>query len=288
MKWVHVVAVALTGSVMAAPARADTTYTYDALGRLSSVTYDDGRRVTYTYDPAGNRTTHYVENTLAPPTNQPPIAVGDALTVDQSTSWSRMFDPRVNDSDPNADALSITARTNGALGTVSIAGAGTALTYTMTAAPPVPGTTATDTFSYTISDGNGGSATASVAVTIAHVAAPTNQPPVVVNDALSVDEATSYIRTFDPRINDIDPDNDLLVISAASNGSAGIVSIGPGGASLSYTFTGTPPAAGASTADSFTYTVSDGRGGSSTGIVNMTISTTFGGGGGGGGGGIEN
>ncbi|MBC8037212.1 MAG: RHS repeat protein [Rhizobiales bacterium] len=39
-----------------ASANADT-YTYDALGRLKSVTYSDGSTITYAYDPAGNRTT---------------------------------------------------------------------------------------------------------------------------------------------------------------------------------------------------------------------------------------
>ncbi|MFL6600227.1 MAG: RHS repeat domain-containing protein [Steroidobacteraceae bacterium] len=32
------------------------TYNYDALGRLQSVTYQNGTTVVYTYDPAGNRT----------------------------------------------------------------------------------------------------------------------------------------------------------------------------------------------------------------------------------------
>jgi YD repeat-containing protein len=32
------------------------SYTYDAYGRLTGVTYDDGSSVTYTYDDAGNRT----------------------------------------------------------------------------------------------------------------------------------------------------------------------------------------------------------------------------------------
>ncbi len=32
------------------------TYTYDALGRLLTVTYADGSSITYTYDAVGNRT----------------------------------------------------------------------------------------------------------------------------------------------------------------------------------------------------------------------------------------
>lgn len=279
----------LSGTVLVPAARADTTYVYDALGRLSVVTYDDGKRVTYVYDSAGNRTIHYVENTVAPPTNQPPVAVADSLVVDQSTGYVRTFDPRANDSDPNADALVVTARTNGALGTVSIGGAGTSLTYALTGAPPAAGASFADTFSYTISDGNGGTASATVNVTVTTASTSQNRPPAAAADAASVDDSTSYIRTLDPRTNDTDPDGDLLVISSATNGAVGVVSIGPGGASLSYTFTGTPPAPGASTTDTFTYTVSDGRGGSSTATVTMSISTRAGGGGGGGGGGgIEN
>jgi YD repeat-containing protein len=33
------------------------TYEYDALGRLTRVTYDDGSSISYGYDAAGNRTT---------------------------------------------------------------------------------------------------------------------------------------------------------------------------------------------------------------------------------------
>ena len=46
------------GALAGAPALATDQfiYTYDALGRLASVTYQNGGSVTYNYDAAGNRT----------------------------------------------------------------------------------------------------------------------------------------------------------------------------------------------------------------------------------------
>jgi len=41
---------------LSSPADAATTYTYDTLGRVSTATYPNGVVITYSYDPAGNRT----------------------------------------------------------------------------------------------------------------------------------------------------------------------------------------------------------------------------------------
>jgi YD repeat-containing protein len=49
----------LAGLLIASGAQADTvSYTYDALGRLKTVTYTGSvtRTITYTYDASGNRT----------------------------------------------------------------------------------------------------------------------------------------------------------------------------------------------------------------------------------------
>lgn len=45
---------ALAGGISVAPASAET-YEYDALGRLTKVTFDDGSTITYVYDENGNR-----------------------------------------------------------------------------------------------------------------------------------------------------------------------------------------------------------------------------------------
>lgn len=50
------------GAAHAAPGSA--TYTYDALGRLTQVTYDTGTTIVFTYDAVGNRTSRVI--TLGP------------------------------------------------------------------------------------------------------------------------------------------------------------------------------------------------------------------------------
>ena len=48
-------------AIVAVPSHASgITYTYDALGRLITLTYDNGTKITYAYDAAGNRTTQGV------------------------------------------------------------------------------------------------------------------------------------------------------------------------------------------------------------------------------------
>lgn len=91
----------------------------------------------------------------------------------------------------------------------------------------------------------------------------TNQAPVATADVLMLDEDTSAIVTV--LANDSDPNNDALVVTAVTAGAKGVVQLAADGA-LRYT-----PAANEHGADSFTYTVSDGRGGASTATVAVTI-----------------
>ena len=52
---VQLAVIGVTGAALTREAAAQTTYKYDALGRLRRVTYADGSTVDYVYDEAGNR-----------------------------------------------------------------------------------------------------------------------------------------------------------------------------------------------------------------------------------------
>ena len=183
--------------------------------------------------------------------NDLPVAENDVAITDEDQPI--IFDPRSNDSDGDGDTLLITSTSAPANGNVEINIDGS-LTYT-----PAADFNGSDSFTYTIEDGRGGSATATVDVTVS----PVNDPPVPVNDPISTAEDTPV--TFDPRGNDSDPDGDPLTITGVSDPPNGSVDINPDG-TLTYT-----PDANFSGSDSFTYTVDDGQGGSSTATVLVSV-----------------
>lgn len=93
-----------------------------------------------------------------------------------------------------------------------------------------------------------------------------------VADADSATTAFETAATIDVLANDADLDGDTLSVSAVSQGANGSVAID--GTNVVYT-----PDAGFSGDDSFTYTVSDGNGGSDTATVSVTVEEGQGGGG---------
>jgi outer membrane protein OmpA-like peptidoglycan-associated protein len=90
-----------------------------------------------------------------------------------------------------------------------------------------------------------------------------NVGPSASDDAITVDYESGP-SLIDVLANDSDPNNDVLTITTVSTPAHGSAVISTGG--ISYT-----PAAGYSGADSFTYTISDGRGGSATATVSVTV-----------------
>lgn len=235
---------AASGPVLAGP-----VYTYDSLGRLSTVRYDDGRRVTYSYDAAGNRT-EVVASTSA---NQPPVAVPDTLNIYEEAA-SASINPRTNDSDPDGNPLTVFSAFGASRGTATVSG-GATVVYT-----PFSTRTATDQLYYTITDGAGGSATSTITVNLL------NRNPVAVTDTVTVPRNVDH--PIAVLANDTDPGNDPLFVVSATNGTKGVATVA--GDQQSVTYRSSP---GQSGADSFTYGLRDIDGGTATGTVNVTIST---------------
>jgi DNA/RNA endonuclease G (NUC1) len=181
--------------------------------------------------------------------NDNPNAVDDAATTNEDTAVT--VNVLGNDSDVDADSLTVSAVTQGAHG--AVVNNGSNVTYS-----PAANYNGTDSFTYTISDGHGGTATASVSVTIIAV----NDAPVANNDSATTNEDTAV--TVNVLTNDSDVDGDSLSVSGVTQGAHGLVTTN--GTSVSYS-----PAADFNGTDSFTYTISDGHGGTATASVSVTI-----------------
>jgi hypothetical protein len=99
-------------------------------------------------------------------------------------------------------------------------------------------------------------------VEVAKTALSCNAPPSAINDADAVDQGDSI--TVDVLANDSDPDGDPLTIESFTQGSDGTVS--SAGGRLTYSHDGS-----STDSDSFTYTISDGRGGTASATVAITV-----------------
>jgi len=212
--------------------------------------YNGSDSFTYTVSDGHGGTAVGNVNVTVNGTNDNPVANDDAATTDEDTAVS--VNVVANDTDVDNDTLTVSAVTQGAHGSVSFAGG--SVTYT-----PAPNYNGGDSFSYTIGDGHGGSATANVSVTVNAV----NDGPSAANDSATVAE-DSGANTISVLGNDSDIDGDTLSVSAVTQGANG--SVANNGSSVSYT-----PNANYNGPDSFSYTVSDGHGGTATATVSVTV-----------------
>ncbi|MFM9841835.1 MAG: Ig-like domain-containing protein [Dongiaceae bacterium] len=184
-----------------------------------------------------------------PNPNMPPVANNDTAATSEDTAVT--VNVLANDTDANGDAMTVTGA-SALHGAVTINANGT-LTYT-----PVGNYNGGDTITYSISDGKGGTATGSVAVTVAAV----NDGPVAAGDQATVNEDTSVI--VNVLGNDSDVDGDKLSVTGASAGH-GTVTVNADG-TLNY-----KGAANFNGSDTITYSISDGKGGSATSTVAVTV-----------------
>jgi DNA/RNA endonuclease G (NUC1) len=144
----------------------------------------------------------------------------------------------------------------GSIGPVTCSGGSCSADVTYT---PGSNFVGSDSFTFRASDGATNSNTSTVSITVSNV----EDAPDAADDSATVveDSGANVISVLG---NDTDADNDTLTVSAVTQGTHGSVS--NNGTSVSYT-----PNANFFGTDSFTYTVSDGNGGSDTATVNVTV-----------------
>ncbi len=171
--------------------------------------------------------------------------MNDAVTTAEDTAATVAV--LANDTDLDGDTVVVSAATTPAHGTAVVNPDGT-ITYT-----PAANYHGADSFSYTVGDGNGGTGSATVSVTVT----PTNDGPVAVADAATTAEDTAV--SIAVLTNDSDLDGDTLTVSAATTPAHGTAAVNPDG-TITYT-----PAANYHGADSFSYTIGDGNGGTALG-----------------------
>ena len=174
----------------------------------------------------------------------------------------------VADADNGEDAVQVVAAgapTLNTYGTYEVQANGTWI-YTLDNAHAAvqglgAGQTLTDSFTVVSADGTGSQA---VTITINGADEAVNNDPVPVDDSAATGAAAAVVIAV--LANDTDPDGDPLTVTAVTDGAGGSV-VNNGDGTVTYT-----PDAGFSGQDIFSYTVEDGKGGSATANVAVTVS----------------
>ena len=186
--------------------------------------------------------------------NDAPVANPDSFTVDEDNTLT-IGAPGVlgNDTDVDSPTLTAVLVSSTSNGVLSLNSNGS-FSYT-----PNSNFNGTDTFTYKANDGALDSNVATLTITVNAV----NDAPVAVDDSATTDEDSAV--TIAVLANDTDVDGDTLTVSAITQPTNGAAVIN-GNGTVTYT-----PLANFHGADSFTYTVSDGHGGTDTATVSLTV-----------------
>ncbi len=234
----------------------DGTYTY-----TPDKDYFGDDAFSYTVDDGNGGVATATVNINVLPVNDIPVAQDDQYVLDEDAAVIiNKADLLGNDYDVDGDTLTINSISSVAHGTLVDNGDGT-LTYT-----PVKDYNGSDSFEYTISDGNGEVDTATVHLTVN----PVNDIPVAVDNVFTMNEDSS-LSIFNSTLlsNDSDIDGDTLEVISVTQPSHGTLSpSGGSGIYGDYTYT---PDSNFTGRDSFTYTISDGNGGTATATVYVDV-----------------
>ena len=255
----------ITGKITATDKDGDPlTYTEQTPPSKGTVTIDPNTG-DYTYTPNPNATgedtftvevndgnggTTTVEVTVnITPVNDAPTASSPAITTKEDTPVTG----QVTGQDVDGDSLTYTVTTPSSKGDIVLNPATGLYTYT-----PYPDATGLDSFVVTVSDGKGGTTTVTIPVTIS----PVNDAPI----ATPTSSTTNEDQPVKGQIVARDPDQDLLTYSVTTTPEHGTVSLDPTTGAYTYT-----PNANYNGSDSFTVLVDDGKGGTTSITVPVTI-----------------
>ncbi|WP_203681025.1 Ig-like domain-containing protein, partial [Actinoplanes siamensis] len=181
--------------------------------------------------------------------NAPPTAADVTTGTDYLTP--RDIDVLTGASDPNTtDVLYVSGTSDPAHGSVLRDPSGR-LVYT-----PDAGWSGTDTFTYTLNDGQGGTDTGTVTIVVA------NAPPTARDDVVT--RPAGQPSTIEVLLNDDDPNGDPLTVGIDTPASNGLATVTAG--RVDYR-----PVAGYAGPDTFHYTITDGRGGTSGATVTVEL-----------------
>ncbi|TMG21631.1 MAG: tandem-95 repeat protein [Chloroflexi bacterium] len=211
--------------------------------------YNGADSFTYTVSDGNGGTAQGTVSITVTPVNDAPVANPDSASVAEGSSVD--VPVLANDTDVDGDSLSLAGVGAAAHGTASANLDGT-VHYV-----PSGSYTGPDSFTYTVSDGTT-TAQGSVSISVTAI----NHPPVANADSATVAEDGSV--DVDVLANDTDVDGNTLSLTGVGAASHGATSVVAGKARY-------VPAANYNGSDSFTYTVSDGNGGTAQGTVSITV-----------------
>ncbi|MET1411233.1 Ig-like domain-containing protein [Roseibium sp. HPY-6] len=274
---------------------ADGTFSYDQNGAYDYLGDEESAEETFTYvatDGEGNSEPATVTITIeGSHDNTAPVSADESYTVDEDGMLTGQ-NLLANDTDADGDGLTV-ASVNGSAASVGsqiVLESGALLTvnadgtfsYDQNGAFDYLGDeeSAEETFTYVATDGEGNSEPATVTITIE--GSHDNTAPVSADDSYTVDE-DGLLTGQNLLANDTDADGDGLTVASVNGSAASVGSqiVLESGALLTVNADGTflydqngafeALESGETGNDSFTYQVSDGKGGFDTATVTLTI-----------------
>lgn len=189
--------------------------------------------------------------------NPPPVVQNDNFTLLEDAAQNT-YDVLANDSTSTGGSLTITAvQTSNRGSTFQVSSDGQQVIYA-----PAPNFTGTEILSYTVTDSNGATAVGLATFSVTGQ----NDPPIAVDDSITT-TSNQTSTTLAVLSNDSDADGDTLTITAVTQPASGSVTISSDSRSILFS----PASSDFEGMVSFTYTVSDGNGGSDTATVEVDV-----------------